>query len=333
MALLALAMLGHGIVDPSTPVVLADDVGLTRGDGCFEGLRVRRLAATTSPSPATDGASSAASPPAGQAPAATPPAGAQTETVDLAAHLRRMARSAAGLGIPFDEAAWKHLVIELAQAWADRFPQQDEAAMKLVLTRGPYGLDRPTGFGTISDPPADLDTRRRDGIDVVTLSRGTSDDSFTGAPWLLGGVKTLSYVINMAAQREAAARGAHEALFVTVDGSLLEAPTSSVVWASGHTLRTVADGVGNGILHSITVETLFERAERAGWTTIAGHGQVADLLDAEVAMLLSSGYGPVRIRSLDGKPLPLTAPGSEALAACRRFTDFPELPRERKPNP
>ncbi|MCL2396204.1 MAG: aminotransferase class IV [Acidimicrobiaceae bacterium] len=300
MAILALAVLGHGIVDPSTAVIHADDLGVTRGDGCFEGLRVRRV-------------------PTNEATGTT-----TVETVDLTAHLRRMAHSADGLGIGFDEAAWRHLVLELADEWAAGYPGQDEAAMKLVLTRGRPGLEQPTGFGTVSDPPADIDTRRQDGIDVVTLSRGTSDDSFSDAPWLLGGVKTLSYVINMAAQREAASRGAHEALFVTVDGSLLEAPTASVVWASGRTLRTVADGVGNGILHSITVDTLFKRAAEGGWTTISGHGQVEDLFDADVAMLVSSGFGPLRIRSLDGKPLPATPAGAESLAACRRFTDFPQ---------
>src|SRR5690348_8560759 len=66
-----LAVLGRGAVDPSTPVVLADDAGVTRGDGCFEGIRVM-------------------------------PVGAGEVVADnLERHLARFARSAAALEIPF----------------------------------------------------------------------------------------------------------------------------------------------------------------------------------------------------------------------------------------
>ena len=43
---------------------------------------------------------------------------------------------------------------------------------------------------------------RRDGLAVITLDRGTVSDAFTGAPWLLGGVKTLSgYAMTNAGQQ------------------------------------------------------------------------------------------------------------------------------------
>jgi 4-amino-4-deoxychorismate lyase len=295
MTINVLAVLGRGVVDPDTPVAAADDAGLTRGDGCFEGLRLRRL-----------------------------PDGSEIDAID--GHLARMTRSAAGLGLPFDESAWRDLVAEAAAAWVAQQPDAQEAAVKLVLTRGRPGDSKPTGFAIIFPIHAETAAWRRDGIDVVTLMRGYTQSSFADSPWLLGGIKTLSYAVNMAAQREAARRGAHEPLFVTTDGWLLEAPTSSVVWASEHTLRTIADTEANGILHSITVDTLFERAQKDGWTTLRDQGTPADLHAADVVMLVSSVLGPLRVRSLDGIFLPAPAAGLDALAECRRLADFPIHP-------
>jgi 4-amino-4-deoxychorismate lyase len=292
MTVHVLAVLGQGVIAPSTPVARADDTGLTRGDGCFEGLRIRRI-----------------------------PGGYELDSFD--AHLARMTRSAASLGIPFDEGAWRQLVAALGDAWLDRQPDRLEAAVKLVLTRGVPEDPTPTGFATAGAMPEGTGDRRRNGIDIVTLARGYASDSFTDAPWLLGGVKTLSYAINMAAQREAARRGVHEPLFVSLDGRLLEAPTASVVWASGRTLHTVDDTAANGILHSITVDELFERAPKEDLATVSGAGTVADLLAADLVMLVSSVVGPLRVRSIDGTTLETTAAGLEVLAACRRLTDFP----------
>lgn len=297
MSIEVLAVLGRGIVDPRTPVAPADDAGITRGDGCFEGLRIREAAG-----------------------------GARFDALD--GHLARMAGSAAALAIPFDEAAWRGLLRELGSEWSGRLPASGtgparEAAVKLVLTRGSPDGPTPLGFATVSPLPADVAIRRRDGVDVVVLSRGTTGDSFAAAPWLLGGVKTLSYAINMAAAREAARRGAHEPLFVTASGYLLEAPTASVVWIRGRTIFTVAPDGGNGILASVTVQALFERAATDQWRTAAvTRATVADLRRADVAMLVSSVAGLRPIRSIDGAPLVLAATGRAALEACTKLTGF-----------
>ncbi len=247
-------------MDPTAPVIRADDPGLTRGDGCFEGCRVR------------DGA------------------------VDkLDAHLARMGRSAAALEIPFDQAAWRAVVAEAVQAW----PHPGEAAMKLLLTRGPAG-DRPHGFVSIGPLPAAYPRQRRDGLRIVTLARGTNIDAFADAPWLLGGVKSLSYAINMAAQREAARRGADDVIFVSTDGTVLEAPTGSVVWSIGRTLHTTPLG-GTGILAGTTQQLLFERAAAAGWQVSATAATVDDLHRADVVWLIGSVRGPIDVIELDGK--------------------------------
>jgi 4-amino-4-deoxychorismate lyase len=277
------AALGVGLIDPATPVVRADDPGVTRGDGCFEGCRLR------------DGA------------------------IDkLDAHLARMQRSAAALEIPFDVGEWRALIELAVGAW----PHAGEAALKLLLTRGPTDAG-PNGFVSIGPLPPDYARQRREGLRVITLSRGLTSDAFTDAPWLLGGVKTLSYAVNMAAHREALRRGADDVIFVSADGSVLEAPTGSVVWAVGRTLRTTPTGA-TGILASTTQALLFERAQAAGWRTETALVGVDDLHAADVVWLVSSVRGPVDVAVLDGKPRE-RVPGIDA--EIRAFCDFPPASR------
>jgi 4-amino-4-deoxychorismate lyase len=253
-----LAVLGRGLVDPETPVVRADDPGVTRGDGCFEGCRV------------LDG---------------------EVDKLDL--HLARMSRSAAALEIPFDPAEWSELIGQAVAAW----PHAGEAAMKLLLTRGP------TGFVSIGPLPPDYPRQRRDGLRVITLSRGVTADAFVDAPWLLGGVKSLSYAVNMAAQREAVRRGADDVLFVSTDGIVLEAPTGSLVWSVGSTLRTTPVGA-TGILPGTTQRRLFERAAAAGWTVEECAVRLDELRRADVVWLVGSVRGPVDVVELDGEARP-----------------------------
>lgn len=259
-------VLGIGLVDRATPVVHADDLGFTRGDGCFEGCRV------------IDGA------------------------VDkIEAHVARIHRSAATLGITFEEPLWRALIDEVTAAW----PADLEGSMRWFLTRGRPG-GAATGIVTIDELPAAFGTQRRDGIRAVTLTRGTTYDAFADAPWLLGGVKTISYAVNMAAQREAARRGADDVIFVSVggaDGKVLEAPTSAVVWTVGDTMHTIPTG-DNGILASTTQQRLFERAAEQGWRTVITDALVEDLHAADGVFLAGTVRGVVDVVDIDGRPRP-----------------------------
>src|SRR5213078_3160985 len=129
---------------------------------------------------------------------------------------------------------WRRLVAEAVAAWT----VPGEAVMRLLLTRGRTPEGPPTGLLTIKLAPELYASQRVNGICVITLARGTSVETFADAPWLLGGVKTLSYAISMAALREAARRGADDVIFVSTEGQVLEAPTATVIWAVGRTLHT-----------------------------------------------------------------------------------------------
>src|SRR6185437_12001156 len=224
--------LGTGLVDPQTPVLHPDDLGLTRGDGCFEATRVRT---------AEDGG----------------------QLVDhLPEHLDRLDASCAGLDLPpVERAEWLRLIETVLASWQ----HPGEAMLKLMLSRGresqqPGGPI--TGLVTLTTMSPETLRQRRDGVDAITLSRGFDSTAFTDARWLLGGVKTLSYAINVAASREAARRGAHDVLL------------ASTRWD------------GTGVLASITQRALFEAAEKDGLHTEYRLGTVADLQAADGAWLV-----------------------------------------------
>lgn len=283
-------VLGRGLVGPDDPVLTADDWGVTRGDGCFDSTRV-----------VTDDAGRA-------------------RADHLVEHLDRFAASSAAMDIDAPtHAQWLRLVEEMLAAWHT----PGEAVLKFILTRGrEWAPGTPTAYATLvhhgsSDDAHDPFAARR-GIAIVTLSKGHPSDAYAAAPWLLGGVKTLSYVINVSAQREAARRGADDVLFTTTDGYCLDGPTSGLIVVDGDRLRTTPTGA-TGLLGSVTVATIVEAARADGM--IAGYEliPVDDLVTADGVWLVSSGRGVAPVRTLNGTPRPV-AP--DLTTRLTRFAGF-----------
>src|SRR4029077_16700199 len=106
------------------------------------------------------------------------------------------------------------------------------------------------------------------------------------APWLLGGVKSTSYAVNMAAEGEARAPGADDAVFVTDDRIVLEGPVTNVWWRRGSTLFTPS--LDLGILAGVTRETLLELAPTHGYEVQEGRFEIVELAEAEEAFTSSS---------------------------------------------
>lgn len=272
-----LGFLGVGPVDPDAPHLRADDLGVMRGDGCFESVRLR----------------------------------ATGELDDLGPHLDRLARSATMLELPpTDPAAWRELIDALVAGW----DHSGEGVLRLVLTRG-LGEGAPSTAFALLTPIGDRQLReRRDGVSVLSLDRGLTADATVEAPWLLGGVKAISYAVNMAALRYAHAAGADDVVFVSADGQLLEAPTATVVWLSQGVLRTPPPAP-LGILDGVTVRRLF--AADHGYGTEIQRGTVEDLRAADGVWLVSSIRLAAAVTTLDGKPVALDAAADRAVrAAC-----------------
>lgn len=277
------AVLGRGLVPPETPLLVADDLGLTRGDGCFDACRVVLV----------DGR-------------------ARVDHLDQ--HLARFLRSAAALELAApDEAAWRELIDQALAEWQG----PGEAVLKLVLTRG--SENRPTGTTgllTITTAP-DVSAARR-GVRAITLERGYASDTFTSSPWLLGGVKSLSYAINVAARREAARRGADEVIFTSSDGYLLEGPTAGLLVAVDDQLWTTPT-VGTGVLASVTIGVIMAAAKSDGVGTREALFRADDLPSTDGAWLVSAIRGVLPVIELDGVPLPHDPRVTARLAVAAGF--------------
>ena len=259
-----LAVLGRGVVPLDTPLLRADDLGATRGDGVFETMHVR------------DG---------------------QAWLLDQ--HLSRMENSAARLDLALPPAG---ALADLVTAALDVWPAEREGGVKLVCTRGPEeGGDGPSVFALVFPVGIGALKQRRQGIRVVSAPAGFSADARSTAPWLLGGVKSLSYAMNMAALRWAAGQGVDDVVFLSSDGQVLEGPTSTVVWADADTLCTVPDETG--ILPGITAAYLLDHADELGLGVARRQATLEDLIAADGVWFCSSVRGITQVTELDGKPL------------------------------
>lgn len=257
------------VIDPDGPALRVGDLSAQRGDGVFESIGV------------VDG-----------------------HPQEIGPHLARLVHSAGLCELPEPNLDQWRAAIHRAAAEAPA----GESVIKLILSRGVEHGPAPTAWLTLADAP-DSVRARTEGVRITTLDRGYALDVPARAPWLLLGAKTLSYAVNMAAIREAKRRGADDAVFVTSDGFVLEAPTASVVLRFGD--RFVTPTPNAGILHGTTQRSLFAHLERRGFETAYETVPASDLSRADAAWLLSS----VRLAA------PIAAVDGEARAVDRALTD------------
>ena len=253
------------------PALRADDHGLLVGDGVFETAKV------------LDGAAFA-----------------------LTRHLRRLRRSAAGLGleIPLTDE-------ELTTAVADVIAANDPGVgrLRMTVTGGPgplgsaRGVDGPTivlATGPASTwPPA---------ADVVVVPWPRNERS------PVAGLKTTSYAENVVALAYAVDRGAGEALFANLAGNLCEGTGSNVfVGIDG---RLLTPPLSSGCLAGITRELVLETTD-----AVEDDLAVADLDRIDEAFLTSSTRDVQPIGAIDGRPLP-QVPGPLTEKAMDAFAEL-----------
>jgi 4-amino-4-deoxychorismate lyase len=269
---LVVAVLGRGVVDPDLPVIHADDRGLLRGLAAFETLRVY-----------------------------------SGRPFAMAEHLERLVHSATRMHLDLPDL---EALAQLAQEAIDIAAVPD-CTLRLTVTGGREG-GQPVALVSIGALPPGLDDLRATGIDVISLSLGTDPRARQDAPWLLTGVKSTSYAVNMAAHEEARRRGAGDAIFVAADGSVLEGPTTNIWWRRGSTLRTPA--LDLGILAGVTRAWVLRLARECGYHVKEGWFPLADLATADEAFTSSSIRELMPIVRLDDRAVGTGRPGDAVRA-------------------
>jgi branched-chain amino acid aminotransferase len=220
----------------------------------------------------------------------------------LADHLDRLERSAAAIELPLDR---ETLEAEIDALLAEF--EQDDGQLRIVITRGGRRI-------AVTEPlPEPAETIR---LATVTYCPSV----------ILNGVKSLSYAANMQATRLAQGQGADEAILVTPDGTVLEAPTATVFWVSPQgSLRTPS--LESGVLQSITRARVIAEldVEEGTWP-------VADLRAAQEAFLASTTREVQAVSAIDGTEL-AAAPGDRTREATAAFASALERELPTSPPP
>jgi branched-chain amino acid aminotransferase len=267
------------IVDGANARIPVTDHGLLYGDGVFEGIRLY-----------------------------------SGRVFRLDAHLERLRHSARAirLDLPGGVAKVREIVLATARAYG-----QPDGYVRLLVTRGDgaMGVD-PT---TCANPRIVCiaceiglypDAKLRSGIDMVTASlRRPSPDVLDPR------VKSLNYLNNVLTKREARLRGADEALVLNAAGMVAEAAVANVFVFRKGALRTPP--ATDGALEGITRGAVLELAAGLGIPAREQSLTRMDLISADEVFLTGAGARVVGVRSLDGLPIGVRAPGpiTEKLAA------------------
>lgn len=208
-------------------------------------------------------------------------------------HLDRLARGCAALGLPQPDRDEAERLMRQALA-----PLGDvRAAVRLTLTAGPggRGLDRPqalapTLFATAAPAPKPAEP-----ASLLTSTVCRNDASPASR------LKSLAYLDNVLARREAHAAGADEALMLNTRGELASAAAANIFWVKDGRLYT--PHLDCGVLAGITRARIVAAAQTADEPVRAVRVGPAALRGVDGIFLTNSLVGLRPVARLDGHPV------------------------------
>lgn len=208
-------------------------------------------------------------------------------------HFLRLEASAQELGLPFDRDALDDAVSDILSD-----APQGHMVLRVTLTRG-SGV---RGLAADGTSPSLLLTL--DGFDPTLMFKpvALASTAIRRNPTSPASRhKTLSYIDNIAAAREAAAKGAEDALMLNTKGAAACSTIANLFLLKAKTLITPARG--EGILTGIMRQALIHAGNRLGFTIEERAVKPAELKKADAVFLTNSLRFIRPVTALDGKPL------------------------------
>jgi branched-chain amino acid aminotransferase len=216
-------------------------------------------------------------------------------------HLDRLAAGAAVLAIPLPAL---DLTAAVAETLGANGLDAADAALRITLTRGPgpRGLlppakPRPT-LMIAAHPlqsPADAPVRT-----MIAATRRNEHSP-------LANLKSLNYLDNVLARREAAAAGADDGLLLNTAGRLASASAGNLFLVRQRTLLTPP--LSEGVLPGITRAVVLELAPDLGLTAVATPLEPDQLDQAHEAFVTNSLIELRPLVAVDGRPIGDGTPG------------------------
>jgi branched-subunit amino acid aminotransferase/4-amino-4-deoxychorismate lyase len=212
------------------------------------------------------------------------------------AHAERMVRGCAVLGLPAPET--DRLRVAALAILDERSLTGERAAVRLTWTAGSggRGLERPPApqprlLAQAAPAPLPAGPAR---LATVAIRRNAASPTSR--------LKTLAYLDNVLARREALAAGADEALMLNTDGELCGAAAANLFWIVGGRLHTPA--LACGVLDGIMRGQVLAAAARLGVEAVEAHVGMAILEGAEAVFLTNSLIGLRAVAAIDGRAVP-----------------------------
>jgi branched-chain amino acid aminotransferase len=209
-------------------------------------------------------------------------------------HLARLESSAKELGIAFDRNQMDDAITAITEGMAET-----HHVLRITLTRGASvrGLGANGGVPTLLLTLDSFDPALMfQPVALATSSVRRNPDQPSSR------LKTLSYIDNVAAAREAAARGMEDALMLNVAGAAACTTIANIFVLKNGALVTPARD--QGILTGVMRQALIAAAGHLGFATDERAVTPAELRDADAVFLTNSLRFLRPVKAIDQQPLP-----------------------------